>query len=73
MARLLQSPRFEASFGGREANAAVVLAQFGVPVALVMVLMEEIRLTIKGWESRTASVWTPYESPVKVITLSNLL
>ena len=33
--RLLQSPAFEASFGGAEANVAVSLAQFGVPVSFV--------------------------------------
>ena len=33
--RLLQSPALEASFGGAEANVAVSLAQFGVPVSFV--------------------------------------
>jgi 2-dehydro-3-deoxygluconokinase len=33
--RLLQSPRFEATFGGGEANVAVSLAQFGVDSAYV--------------------------------------
>ena len=33
--RLLQSPSLEASFGGAEANVAVSLAQFGVPVSFV--------------------------------------
>ena len=31
--RLFQSPSLEASFGGAEANVAVSLAQFGVPVS----------------------------------------
>jgi 2-dehydro-3-deoxygluconokinase len=33
--RLLQSPMLEASFGGAEANVAVSLAQFGIPVSFV--------------------------------------
>ena len=33
--RLFQSPSLEASFGGAEANVAVSLAQFGVPVSFV--------------------------------------
>ena len=33
--RLFQSPTLEASFGGAEANVAVSLAQFGVPVSFV--------------------------------------
>ena len=33
--RLLQSPSLEATFGGAEANVAVSLAQFGVPVSFV--------------------------------------
>jgi 2-dehydro-3-deoxygluconokinase len=33
--RLLQSPAFEASFGGGEANVAVSLAKFGVPVSFI--------------------------------------
>jgi len=36
--RFLQSPVFEATFGGGEANVAVSLAHFGVEVALVTVL-----------------------------------
>ena len=36
--RLLQSPRFEATFGGGEANVAVALAQLGLPAAYVTVL-----------------------------------
>ncbi len=39
--RLLQSPRFDASFGGGEANVAVALAQFGLPSAYVTVLPEK--------------------------------
>src|SRR5512138_3755517 len=31
--RLFQSPVLEASFGGAEANVAVSLAQFGIPVS----------------------------------------
>src|SRR3954466_14869319 len=34
----LQTPQFVATFGGREANVAVALAQFGMPAAFVTVL-----------------------------------
>lgn len=33
--RLFQSPTLEATFGGAEANVAVSLAQFGLPVSFV--------------------------------------
>jgi 2-dehydro-3-deoxygluconokinase len=36
--RFLQSPQFQATFGGGEANVAVSLANFGLPVAYVTVL-----------------------------------
>jgi len=36
--RLLQSPRFEATFGGGEANVAASLSRFGVPVSFVTAL-----------------------------------
>jgi len=36
--RLFQSPRLEATFGGAEANVAVSLAQFGLPVSFVTAL-----------------------------------
>lgn len=36
--RLLQSPRFEATFGGSEANVAISLARFGLEAAIVTVL-----------------------------------
>jgi 2-dehydro-3-deoxygluconokinase len=36
--RLLQSPRFEATFGGGEANVAVAVAAFGLPASYVTVL-----------------------------------
>jgi 2-dehydro-3-deoxygluconokinase len=36
--RLLQTPRFVATFAGSEANAAVALAQLGIPVSFVTVL-----------------------------------
>ncbi|HUJ95735.1 MAG TPA: sugar kinase [Terriglobales bacterium] len=39
--RFLQSPRFEATFGGGEANVAVSLAGFGLPAAFVTVLPEK--------------------------------
>ena len=38
MERLFQSPMLEATFGGAEANVAVSLAQFGVPVAFATAL-----------------------------------
>lgn len=36
--RLMQSPMLEATFGGAEANVAVSLAQYGLPVSFVTVL-----------------------------------
>lgn len=39
--RFLQSPRFDACFGGGEANVAVALAQFGLLSAYVTVLPEK--------------------------------
>lgn len=36
--RLMQSPSLEATFGGAEANVAVSLAQFGLPVSFVSAL-----------------------------------
>src|SRR5215813_9798603 len=36
--RFLQTPQFVATFGGGEANVAVVVAQFGLPAAYVTVL-----------------------------------
>ena len=36
--KVLQTPRFVATFGGGEANVAVALAQFGFPAAFVTVL-----------------------------------
>ncbi len=38
--RFLQSPQFQATFGGGEANVAVALAQLGSPAAYVTVLPE---------------------------------
>jgi 2-dehydro-3-deoxygluconokinase len=38
--RLMQSPMLEATFGGAEANVAVSLAQFGLPVSFVTALPE---------------------------------
>ena len=39
--RFLQSPQFVATFGGGEANVAVALANFGLPVSYVSVLPRE--------------------------------
>jgi 2-dehydro-3-deoxygluconokinase len=39
--KLLQSPTFNASFGGGEANVAVSLAAFGIPTTFVTVLPED--------------------------------
>src|SRR5262249_48394576 len=39
--RFLQSPRFDATFGGGEANVAVALATFGLPAVYVTVLPEK--------------------------------
>jgi 2-dehydro-3-deoxygluconokinase len=38
--RFLQSPRFDAMFGGAEANVAVALSSFGMPAVYVTVLPE---------------------------------
>ena len=38
--RFLQTPRFDATFGGGEANVAVALASFGMPAAYVTALPE---------------------------------
>jgi 2-dehydro-3-deoxygluconokinase len=38
--RFLQSPQFEATFGGGEGNVAISLAKFGLPVSFVTVLPE---------------------------------
>jgi 2-dehydro-3-deoxygluconokinase len=38
--RLLQSPHFEATFGGGEANVAAALAEFGLPARFVTVLAQ---------------------------------
>src|SRR5690349_20147635 len=38
--RFLQTPRFDATFGGGEANVAVALASFGLPAAYVTALPE---------------------------------
>jgi 2-dehydro-3-deoxygluconokinase len=45
MERLLQTPRFDATFGGSEGNVAISLAAFGVPVAYVTVLPDRNVLT----------------------------
>jgi 2-dehydro-3-deoxygluconokinase len=39
--RLLQSPRFAATFGGAEANVAVAVSSFGMPAVYVTVLPED--------------------------------
>jgi 2-dehydro-3-deoxygluconokinase len=41
MERFLQSPVFQATFGGGEANVAVSLAQFGIPARFVTALPEK--------------------------------
>jgi 2-dehydro-3-deoxygluconokinase len=43
--RLLQTPRFDATFGGSEANVAIGLSIFGVPSAHVTVLPEQNALS----------------------------
>jgi 2-dehydro-3-deoxygluconokinase len=59
--RLMQSPVLEATFGGGEANVAVSLAQFGLPVSYVTVLpanpiAEACLATLKGWGVDTSRV-----------------
>jgi 2-dehydro-3-deoxygluconokinase len=39
--RFLQSPRFDATFGGGEANVAIALASFGLPAVYVTALPEK--------------------------------
>jgi len=39
--RFLQTPRFEATFGGGEANVAIALASFGLPAVYVTALPEK--------------------------------
>jgi len=43
--RLLQTPRFEATFGGSEANVAIALCLFGVPAAHITVLPSQNALS----------------------------
>ncbi len=45
MERLMQTPRFDATFGGSEANVAIGLASFGIPAAHVTVLPEQNALS----------------------------
>jgi 2-dehydro-3-deoxygluconokinase len=40
--RFLQSPSFDATFGGGEANVAISLADFGIPVAFVTALPKNL-------------------------------
>jgi len=59
--RLMQSPILEATFGGGEANVAVSLAQFGLPVSYVTVLPENAiaeacLATLKGWGVDTSRI-----------------
>jgi 2-dehydro-3-deoxygluconokinase len=59
--RFLQSPSFEASFGGGEANVAVSLACFGLPVSFVTFLpknpiAEACIRELRGWGVDTSLV-----------------
>jgi 2-dehydro-3-deoxygluconokinase len=59
--RLLQSPVLEATFGGGEANVAVALAQFGLPVSYVTALpanpiAEACLAALRGWGIDTSRV-----------------
>ncbi len=59
--RLMQSPVLEATFGGGEANVAVSLAQFGLPVAYVTALpanplADACLAALNGWGVDTSSV-----------------
>ncbi len=59
--RFLQSPAFEASFGGGEANVAVSLACFGLPVSFVTFLpknpiAEACIRELRGWGVDTAFI-----------------
>jgi 2-dehydro-3-deoxygluconokinase len=55
--RFLQSPRFDASFGGGEANVAVALAQFGLRSVYVSVLPEKNPFA-DAWESPSRAIST---------------
>src|ERR1044072_597620 len=39
--RFLQTPRFDATFGGGEANVAIALASFGISAAYITALPEK--------------------------------
>jgi 2-dehydro-3-deoxygluconokinase len=59
--RLLQSPKLEATFGGGEANVAVSLAQFGLPVTYVTALpanpiADACLAALRGWGIDTSRV-----------------
>jgi 2-dehydro-3-deoxygluconokinase len=59
--RFLQSPSFEASFGGGEANVAVSLACFGLPVSFVTFLpknpiAEACIRELRGWGVDTSLI-----------------
>lgn len=43
--RLLQTPHFDATFGGSEANVAIGLSQFGIPASHVSVLPDQNALS----------------------------
>ncbi|HET7011906.1 MAG TPA: PfkB family carbohydrate kinase [Anaerolineales bacterium] len=59
--RLMQSPVLEATFGGGEANVAISLAQFGLPVSYVTALPENAiadacLAMLKGWGVDTSRI-----------------
>jgi len=60
--RFLQSPLFQATFGGGEANVAVSLANFGCPVSYVSALPEKNPLSdaaiaqLRGFGVKTGSI-----------------
>ncbi len=51
--RFLQSPRFDATFGGGESNVAVALASWGIPAAFVTVLPEKNAIA----DAAVAELW----------------
>jgi 2-dehydro-3-deoxygluconokinase len=58
--RFLQSPRFDATFGGGEANVAVALATFGLPAAYVTALPDNAIGDAAVGELRRFGVDTSY-------------
>ena len=57
--RFLQSPRFDATFGGGEANVAAALAGFGLSAAYVTVLPDNNPISDAAIAELRRLAWTP--------------